>query len=88
MSNFTTLPQPFAGCQGSTVGGTRGRIYVAGPNPQRGKSLVQYLTDIVGCGVNLNGRERLSLWTSNDNGKTYLLNQVIDQGLSAQTSLV
>ena len=87
MSNFTSIPQPFAGCQGSTVGGTRGKIYVTSPNPQRGKSFVQYLTDILGCGVNLNGRERLSLWISNDNGKTYRLNQILDYGLSAQTSL-
>jgi hypothetical protein len=48
---------------------------------------VQYLTDALGCKVNLNGRERLSLWTSRDNGKTYQLNQEIDSGLSAQNSL-
>lgn len=62
-------------------------MYVTSPNPSRGKSVVQYLTDALGCKVNLNGRERLSLWTSRDNGKTYSLNQVIDPGLSAQTSL-
>jgi hypothetical protein len=43
--------------------------------------------DGMGCKVNLNGRERLSLWVSRDNGKTYRLNQIIDEGLSAQTSL-
>jgi hypothetical protein len=48
---------------------------------------LQYLFDALGCGVNLNGRERLSLWTSRDNGKSYKLNQIIDHGLSAQTSL-
>jgi len=41
----------------------------------------------MGCKINLNGRERLSLWVSRDNGKTYKLNQIIDEGLSAQTSL-
>jgi len=45
------------------------------------------LTDALGCSLNLNGRERLSLWVSHDNGKSYFLNQVIDEGLSAQTSL-
>jgi hypothetical protein len=48
---------------------------------------VQYFTDALGCKVNLNGRERVSLWMSRDNGKTYRLNQIIDPGLSAQTSL-
>jgi hypothetical protein len=32
----------------------------------------------LGCGVNLNGRERLSLWKSIDNGKSYNLEQIID----------
>jgi uncharacterized protein YlzI (FlbEa/FlbD family) len=41
----------------------------------------------MGCKINLNGREKLSLWVSRDNGKTYSLNQIIDEGLSAQTSL-
>lgn len=45
------------------------------------------MTDALGCNLNLNGRERLSLWISHDNGKSYKLNQVIDEGLSAQTSL-
>ena len=57
------------------------------PNPNKGGSILQYLTDALGCKVNLNGRERLSLWTSRDNGKTYQFNQIIDEGLSAQTSL-
>jgi len=51
---------------------------VTSPNPHRGKSFVQYLTDALGCKINLNGRERLSLWTSMDNGKSYTLNQIID----------
>jgi hypothetical protein len=41
----------------------------------------------LGCKINLNGREKLSLWVSRDNGKTYRINQIIDEGLSAQTSL-
>lgn len=55
-SQFTSIPQPFAGCQGSTVGGKGGRIYVASPNPSRGKSALQYFTDALSCGLNLNGR--------------------------------
>ena len=49
------------GCQGSTVGGTHGKIYITNPNPHRGKSFIQYLTDALDCKINLNGRERLSL---------------------------
>jgi hypothetical protein len=48
---------------------------------------VQYLVDTLGCKINLNGRERLSLWASRDNGKSFQLDQTIDAGLSAQTSL-
>lgn len=86
-TQFTTIPEPFAGCQGSTAGGNAGKVFVTSPNPSRGSSTLQYLTDALGCRLNLNGRERLSLWTSRDNGKTYALNQIIDEGLSAQTSL-
>ena len=55
-SSFTKIPQPFAGCQGSTVGGHLGKIFVASPNPRRGKSLLQHYADTIGCNVNLNGR--------------------------------
>ena len=48
---------------------------------------MQDFTDAMQCKVNLNGRERLSLWVSKDNGNSYSLNQIIDHGLSAQTSL-
>ena len=70
-SQFTEIPEPFAGCQGSTIGSKGGKVYVVNPNPNRGKSLVQYLVDALACKINLNGRERLSLWVSRDNGKTY-----------------
>jgi hypothetical protein len=60
---------------------------VTSPNPNRGKSVLQYLVDSLACKINLNGRERLSLWVSRDNGKSYKEDQVIDPGLSAQTSL-
>jgi hypothetical protein len=62
-------------------------VFVASPNPNRGKSALQYFVGALGCNLNLNGRERLSLWASRDNGKSYSLRQVIDPGLSAQTSL-
>lgn len=61
-SEFTSIPQPFAGCQGSTIGGKGGKIYVISPNPKKGKSILQYLTNLLGCRINLNGREKLSLW--------------------------
>ena len=69
------------------MGGSKGKIFVVSPNPKRGHSGVQYLTDALGCGINLNGRERLSLWISRDNGRSYKLNQIIDGGLSALSSL-
>lgn len=69
------------------MGGERGKVFVAAPDPSRGKSVLQYLVDGLGCHLNLNGREKLSLWSSRDNGKTYKLEQTIDPGLSAQTSL-
>ena len=86
-SKFTTIPEPFAGCQGSTAGGKGGKVFVTSPNPNKGKSFVQDFTDAMQCKVNLNGRERLSLWVSKDDGNSYSLNQIIDHGLSAQTSL-
>ena len=86
-SRFTSIPEPFGGCQGSTAGGKGGKVFVTSPNPKKGKSLVQDFTDVLHCMVNLNGRERLSLWVSKDDGNSYSFNQIIDLGLSAQTSL-
>lgn len=86
-TRFTTIPEPFGGCQGSTAGGKGGKVFVTSPNPKKGKSLVQDFTDALQCKVNLNGRESLSLWVSKDDGNSYSFNQIIDPGLSAQTSL-
>lgn len=44
-SRFTTIPEPFGGCQGSTAGGKGGKVFVTSPNPKKGKSLVQSFTD-------------------------------------------
>lgn len=64
-------------------------MFLTAPNPtKKGKSIAQYLTDSLGCKVDLNGREKLSLWISHDNGKSYKLIKIIDSGLSAQTSLI
>mmetsp|Transcript_75750 Transcript_75750/g.239556 ORF Transcript_75750/g.239556 Transcript_75750/m.239556 type:complete len:511 (+) Transcript_75750:3-1535(+) len=81
------LPQPFNGCQGSTVGAPGNKVYSAVPDPPRPSTVVQQLTDSLGCGIQLTGRRRLTLFESSDGGVTYPKKHVIDQGLSAQTSL-
>jgi len=83
------LPQPFNGCQGSTVGGTDDVVYTAEPDPAKADSLAQKLVDhLPKCGsLELTGRTRVSVWRSDDRGQTYKVKQRIDDGLSAQTAL-
>lgn len=83
------LPQPFNGCQGSTVGGADDAVYTAGPDPAEADSLAQKLVDhIPKCGsLELTGRTRVSVWRSDDKGDTYKTKTLIDEGLSAQTAL-
>lgn len=80
------MPQPFNGCQGSTFrfGDV---IYVASPNPEASTSLLQDLVKNLRCDLNLTGRSQLTLWRSIDEGETYTEHMLLDQGLSAQTSL-
>jgi len=82
------IPQPFNGCQGSTVGGEDpDTIYVANPDPSPSTSLIQKLADMLKCEVSLTGRERVTVWKSTDGGKTYPTKTLVDPGSSAQTSL-
>ena len=86
-TNFIEIPQPLNGCQGSFLRENNGKIFVTSPNPSKQSSVIQDFIDSLGCRTNLNGRDRVSLWLSEDNGTSYQLKQVIDSGLSAQTSL-
>merc|ERR1719188_683926 len=41
-SEFTNIPQPYGGCQGSTIaGGGPDTVYVAGPDPGPASSVLQ-----------------------------------------------
>jgi len=85
-SEFTPIPQPFNGCQGSMVGCGE-TIFVSSPDPDPASSMLQTVVDMFGCGVQLTGRSRLSFWRSDDAGRTYGSPTLIDHGLAAQTSL-
>jgi sialidase-1 len=89
-----SIPQPFGGCQGSTVSASnpessRGSdtVFVASPDPISKNSIVQKIVDSFGCSANLTGRERVTIWRSTDGGTSYPEKLLIDPGLSAQTSL-
>eukprot|EP00928_Gymnodinium_smaydae_P039255 TRINITY_DN26849_c0_g1_i1.p1 TRINITY_DN26849_c0_g1~~TRINITY_DN26849_c0_g1_i1.p1 ORF type:complete len:607 (+),score=67.53 TRINITY_DN26849_c0_g1_i1:40-1860(+) len=83
------IPEPFNGCQGSTLGpgGPSNEVYVANPDPQAAESIVADFTRGLGCNLNLTGRARVTVWRSTDGGRTYPRKQLVDAGLSAQTSL-
>jgi len=83
----TEIPQPFNGCQGSAVSGDNGTVYVSGPDPLPSTSWLQKTINILRCSANLTGRSRVSVWKSNDGGRSFPSKTLIDPGLSAQTSL-
>mmetsp|Transcript_235 Transcript_235/g.535 ORF Transcript_235/g.535 Transcript_235/m.535 type:complete len:675 (+) Transcript_235:214-2238(+) len=87
-SYFVDMPQSFNGCQGSTVTGeTLETIYSATPDPGYPSSLLQSIASLIGCGGTFNGRKKLTVFKSTDEGATYPKKVVLDPGLSAQTSL-
>eukprot|EP00930_Biecheleria_cincta_P087173 TRINITY_DN76423_c0_g1_i1.p1 TRINITY_DN76423_c0_g1~~TRINITY_DN76423_c0_g1_i1.p1 ORF type:complete len:628 (-),score=79.70 TRINITY_DN76423_c0_g1_i1:358-2241(-) len=87
-THFTHIPQPFNGCQGSTLGpgGPSDVVYVAGPNPDA-NSILQALLSSHCPQLKLTGRRNLTIWKSVDGGTTYPHLHTLDPGLAAQTSL-
>lgn len=82
------LPQPFNGCQGSSVGGGGDVVFTAQPDPDPAESVAQKLVDhLPRCDVKLSGRTRVSVWKSTDRGQSYSSKVLIDEGRSAQTAL-
>eukprot|EP00929_Paragymnodinium_shiwhaense_P109423 TRINITY_DN7583_c0_g1_i1.p1 TRINITY_DN7583_c0_g1~~TRINITY_DN7583_c0_g1_i1.p1 ORF type:complete len:716 (-),score=145.99 TRINITY_DN7583_c0_g1_i1:371-2518(-) len=81
------LPQPFNGCQGSTVVGSHDAIYVTTPDPAPGTGLIRDLAKLLGARVNLTGRNHLTVFKSVDGGRTYPFKYLIDEGDAMQTSL-
>merc|ERR1712187_529875 len=64
-----------------------GIVYVGNPDPAHADSLLQKVADKIDCRVNLTGRSRLTMWKSTDGGRTYPQKALLDEGLSAQTSI-
>mmetsp|Transcript_159052 Transcript_159052/g.281950 ORF Transcript_159052/g.281950 Transcript_159052/m.281950 type:complete len:312 (-) Transcript_159052:4-939(-) len=89
------IPQPFNGCQGSSVSAYNAEtctgsntVFVGGPDPSPSSSVLQKAVDMLhGCNVNLTGRDRVTIWKSTDGGSSFPEKLLIDSGLSAQTSL-
>lgn len=88
------IPQPFNGCQGSTVGASNPEsfagsdtLFVANPDPSASTSILQKAVNLMRCSLKLTGRDRVSVWKSMDGGGTFPEKTLIDPGLSAQTSL-
>jgi len=86
-SEFVDIPEPFNGCQGSTILGSDGAVYVSSPDPTPATSWAQAVADMLGCKGSLTGRDRVTIWRSTDEGRTYPVKKLVDPGLSAQTSM-
>mmetsp|Transcript_6615 Transcript_6615/g.24664 ORF Transcript_6615/g.24664 Transcript_6615/m.24664 type:complete len:700 (+) Transcript_6615:133-2232(+) len=87
-SNFVEeLPQPFNGCQGSTVTGDNDEVYVSTPDPPKAMSVLAKIGHMLGCTDHFTGRRKVTIWKSTDKGKSYPHKFVVDEGLSAQSSL-
>lgn len=83
------LPQPFNGCQGSSVSGAGETVFTATPDPLPARSLVQGIVDkLPGCSsLEMSGRTRVSVWRSRDAGGSFPEKVLLDEGRSAQTAL-
>lgn len=94
-THVVAIPQPFNGCQGSSVSAynleTRvgsDTVFVGSPDPSPSSSILQKAVDMLhGCDMNFTGRDRVTIWKSTDGGTTFSEKLLIDSGLSAQTSL-
>jgi len=62
-------------------------VYVGNPDPPHAQSLLQHMVDKLECPLSLTGRNKLTIWKSTDGGKTYPEKTLLDEGLSAQTSI-
>jgi len=81
------IPEPFNGCQGSIVSNTNGTLFLSHPNPQENKGIAASVLRLLGGNVNLTGRDHMTLWKSEDDGESYEVAQLIDEGASGYSSL-
>lgn len=95
------LPEPFNGCQGSMVrgtagdnhsshigaGGAGGALYLSHPNPETNTGIAPAVLRLLGANVNLTGRDHMTVWTSTDEGATWLVQQLVDPGAAGYSSL-
>ena len=80
------LPEPFNGCQGSIVS-LNGTLYLSHPNPQKNSGLAPSIVSLLGANVNLTGRDHMTVWSSSDDGTTYEVSSLVDEGASGYSSL-
>jgi len=82
------LPEPFNGCQGSIVSDPKGKVFFAHPDPKIDSALLPELARLLRAGgVNLTGRDHMTLWTSVDAGATYSHKTLVDSGVTGYSSL-
>lgn len=83
------LPEPFNGCQGSVVSDDDGRqLFFSHPDPARDGALLPAMMRFLEAhGVNLTGRDHLSLWMSVDGGESYFKKLLVDPGVTGYSAL-
>lgn len=88
-SQFVDIPAPFNGCQGSTINSPddADTVYVTSPDPPTPNTVLQRVGSIIRCKIQFTGRRKVTLFKSEDGGKSYPKKVIVDEGLSAQTSL-
>ena len=82
------LAEPFSGCEGSVVASPDGtRIYYAHTNALPNRGIAPWVVKALGGKVNLTGRDHMTVWESVDQGRSYRVLRVLDEGPSGYVSM-
>ena len=82
------LPEPFDGCEGSIASSPDGQaLWYAHTLSKPSGGIAPWILKELGGKVNLTGRDHMTLWRSGDQGASYDVVRLIDEGASGYVSL-
>ena len=62
-------------------------LFLSHPNPMENKAIAPEILKLFGANINLTGRDHMTIWKSNDEGGTYVVDRLVDPGAAGYSSL-